>query len=55
MNGKAAWDVEYSTMPNCAQASAAHQNAQVRELNLGAPGTSGYVYQPCIPDSQTTW
>jgi len=55
MNGKAAWDVEYGTMPNCAQASAAHQNAQVRELNLGAPGTSGYVYQPCIPDSQKIW
>jgi hypothetical protein len=55
MNGKAAWDVEYSTMPNCTQANAAHQNAQQRELNLGAPGTSGYVYQPCIPDSQTTW
>jgi hypothetical protein len=42
-------------MPNCTQANAAHQNAQQRELNLGAPGTSGYVYQPCIPDSQTTW
>jgi hypothetical protein len=53
--GKAVWDVEYTTAPSCAQAGTAHLNAQQRDLNLVAPGVSGYSYQPCVPDSKTTW
>jgi hypothetical protein len=53
--GKAVWDVEYNKAPDCAQAGSAHMNAQMRDLNLVAPGGSGYVYNPCVPDTQTTW
>jgi hypothetical protein len=54
-NGKAVWIVEYNVTPDCTEAATAHVNAQKRDLNLVAPGDSGYLYQPCIPDSQTTW
>ena len=53
--GKAVWDVEYNVSPTCSQANAAQMNAQLRDLNLVAPGSSGYTYTPCIPDSQSTW
>jgi hypothetical protein len=54
-HGKAVWDVEYNVAPDCTTAGAAHMNAQKRDLNLVGPSASGYVYQPCIADSQTTW
>jgi hypothetical protein len=53
--GKAVWDVEYNQAPTCTQADAAHLNAQRRDLDLVAPGGSGYTYTPCIPDAQATW
>jgi hypothetical protein len=53
--GKAVWDVEYNTSPTCSQADTAHLNAQKRDLDLVAPGSSAYTYTPCIPDSQATW
>jgi hypothetical protein len=53
--GKAVWDVEYCQSPSCTQATGAHMNAQLRDLNLVGPEASGYVYEPCIPDSQSTW
>jgi hypothetical protein len=53
--GKAVFDVEYNVSPTCASADAAHMNAQKRDLNLTGPTGSGYVYSPCIPDSQATW
>jgi hypothetical protein len=53
--GKAVWDVEYNTSPDCAQSGTWHMNAQMRDLDLVAPGASAYVYQPCVPDSQATW
>jgi hypothetical protein len=53
--GKAVWDVEYNTAPTCSQANPAHMNAQKRDLDLVAPGSSAYTYSPCIPDSQSTW
>jgi hypothetical protein len=53
--GKAVFDVEYNQSPNCTSATGAHLNAQKRDLNLVGPKASGYVYQPCIPDTQTTW
>ena len=53
--GKAVWDVEYNVSPTCSQANAAYMNAELRDLNLVAPTTSGYTYTPCIPDSQSTW
>ncbi len=53
--GKAVWDVEYNTSPDCTQAASVQMNAQLRDLNLVAPGASGYVYTPCVPDTQATW
>jgi hypothetical protein len=53
--GKAAWDVEYTQTPSCPAASAAHLNAQLRDMDLVAPGGSGYMYNPCITETQTTW
>jgi hypothetical protein len=53
--GKAVWDVEYNTSPNCTAAAQAHINAQLRDLNLAGPHASGYTYTPCIPDSQSVW
>jgi hypothetical protein len=53
--GKAAWDVEYDQAPDCSEANMAHLNAQKRDLNLVGPKASGYVYDPCVPDSQSTW
>jgi hypothetical protein len=53
--GKAVWDVEYNTPPTCAAAKTAEINAQLRDLNLAGPHAGGYVYTPCVPDSQSTW
>jgi hypothetical protein len=53
--GKAVWDVEYNQAPNCSKATGAHLNAQERDLNLVGPRASGYLYAPCVPDSQATW
>jgi hypothetical protein len=53
--GKAVFDVEYKTAPSCAQSNQWHMNAQKRDLDLVGPAASGYLYQPCIPDSQNTW
>ena len=30
-------------------------NAQKTDLNLVGATTGGYLYAPCVPDSQTTW
>ncbi len=53
--GKAVWDVEYNTAPDCTNAAQMHLNAQLRDLNLAGPNASGYKYAPCIPDSHATW
>jgi hypothetical protein len=53
--GKAVWDVEYNQSPDCTKASGALLNAQKRDLNLVGPKAKGFVYQPCVPDTQTTW
>jgi hypothetical protein len=53
--GKAVFDVEYQTSPNCTQADQSHMNAQLRDLNLAGPHASGYKYTPCIPDLQSAW
>jgi hypothetical protein len=53
--GKAVFDVEYGTAPDCTMANGAHMNAQQTDLNLVGATDSGYVYTPCIPDSQATW
>ncbi len=52
---KPVWEVEYSKTPNCSQASSWHMTSMKRDLDLHGPHASGYLYQPCIPDSQTTW
>jgi len=53
--GRAVWDVEYNVSPDCTQADQDHMNAQLTDLGLVGATTSGYLYTPCIPDSQTTW
>jgi hypothetical protein len=53
--GKAVFDVEYNVSPKCAQANQVHMNAQLRDLDLVGATASGYVYQPCVPDSQSVW
>jgi hypothetical protein len=53
--GKAVFDVEYNTSPNCAQATQAHINAQLTDLGLVGATSSGYTYTPCVPDNQGTW
>jgi hypothetical protein len=53
--GKAVFDVEYNTSPDCAAAASAHINAQLTDLDLVGATSSGYKYTPCVPDNQTTW
>ncbi|MGA2447513.1 MAG: endo alpha-1,4 polygalactosaminidase [Polyangiaceae bacterium] len=54
-SGKAVWDVEYNVAPDCAQANQARLNAQLTDLDLVGATSSGYMYTPCVPDSQSTW
>ncbi len=53
--GKAVFDVEYNVSPDCSNANGAHLNAQKTDLDLVGATESGYVYTPCVPDSQSTW
>jgi hypothetical protein len=53
--GKAVFDVEYNTAPDCTQANQWHMNAQQTDLGLVGATSSGYKYTPCVPDNQTTW
>jgi hypothetical protein len=53
--GKAVFDVEYNQAPTCTDASGAHLNAQERDLNLVGPKASGFVYTPCVADTQAAW
>jgi hypothetical protein len=53
--GKAVFDVEYNTSPDCTQANASHINAQLTDLDLVGATAGGYKYTPCVPDNQTTW
>lgn len=52
---KAVFTVEYDVSPNCTQANAWHLNSSRRDLDLVGPTQSGYLYQPCVPDSRDTW
>lgn len=53
--GKAVFDVEYNTSPDCTQANQSHINAQLTDLDLVGATASGYKYTPCVPDNQATW
>jgi hypothetical protein len=53
--GKAVFDVEYNTSPDCTQANQSHINAQLTDLDLVGATSGGYKYTPCVPDNQTTW
>jgi hypothetical protein len=53
--GKAVFDVEYNTSPDCTDADASHMNAQLTDLDLVGATASGYKYTPCIPDTQNAW
>jgi len=54
--GKAVFQVEYSgKTTQCSSLIVAQINSMTRDLDLIAPGSSGYVRLPCIPDTQATW
>ncbi len=53
--GKAVFNVEYNTHPNCTLANQWHINSSRRDLDLVGPTASDYLYQPCVPDTQATW
>jgi hypothetical protein len=53
--GKAVFDVEYNQAPTCSAADAAQMNAQRSDLDLVGATQSGYLYTPCVPDTQDTW
>ncbi|MFN8485464.1 MAG: S8 family serine peptidase [Anaerolineae bacterium] len=52
---KAVFSVEYDATPDCTQANAMHMNASRRDLDVVGPHDAGYLYQPCIPDTQDHW
>ncbi|HEX2913328.1 MAG TPA: endo alpha-1,4 polygalactosaminidase [Chloroflexia bacterium] len=54
-HGKAVFNIEYNTNPDCATANAWHMNSARRDLNLVGPTSSGYRYSPCVPDSVNNW
>jgi hypothetical protein len=54
-HNKPVWNVEYNVDPDCAQANAWHMTSMKRDLDLVGPSTSGYLYEPCLADSQSTW
>lgn len=47
--------MEYNTNPNCTRANQWHMNSSRRDLDLVGPTASGYLHQPCVPDTQATW
>lgn len=53
--GKAVFNVEYDVDPDCAKANAMHMNSSRRDLDLVGPTMPGYLYQPCVPDTQDVW
>ncbi len=53
--GKAVFSVEYDVPPDCALANEYHINASQRDLDLVGPNDAGYLYEPCLPDSATSW
>jgi len=52
---KAVFQVEYSGTGQCSTMKSLHFNSMTRDLDLVAPGSSGYKRTPCIPDTQNTW
>jgi hypothetical protein len=53
--GKAVFNIEYETEPDCALANAWQMNAARRDLDLAGPTNPEYFYEPCIPDTQDAW
>jgi len=53
--GKAVFAVEYDADPDCALSNQYRINASKRDLDLVGPGDPGYLFEPCVPDSATTW
>jgi len=55
-NNKAVFEVEYGiSTPQAKAMNSLHINSQTRDLNLVAPGASGYIRIPCTPDNQDAW
>lgn len=55
MHGKAAFNVEYEATPDCTQANRWHINSARRDLDLVGPTDPAYVFDPCVPYTQTIW
>lgn len=53
--GKAVFAVDYKATPNCASSNLWKINAMKRDLNLQGPTHSSYLYQPCVPNTRSTW
>ncbi len=54
-HGKAVFNVEYQSEPNCKIANQWHMNSAKRDLNLVGPTSNSYRYSPCVPNAQSTW
>jgi hypothetical protein len=54
-HGKAVFNIEYDTNPDCTTANSWHMNSARRDLNLVGPTSSSYRFSPCVPYSKTTW
>ncbi len=53
--GKAVFIIEYNVNPDCTWANSHHVNAARRDLDLVGPTNGNYLYQPCVPDNQSSW
>ena len=59
--GKAVFEVEYkedigsASTPQAATMNGDHINSTTYDLDLVGPTQSGYLWLPCIPDTQSTW
>jgi hypothetical protein len=54
-HGKAVFNIEYNTNPDCKRANSWQMNSARRDLNLVGPTNSRYRYSPCIPDTKNSW
>ena len=54
-HGKAVFNIEYNTDPNCALANQWQMNSARRDLNLVGPTNPKYRFQPCVPYTKTNW
>ncbi|HEX2912760.1 MAG TPA: endo alpha-1,4 polygalactosaminidase [Chloroflexia bacterium] len=54
-HGKAVFNIEYETHPDCTKANTWHMNSAFRDLNLVGPTNPDYRYSPCIANALNDW